>query len=77
MSEEAELFIHKLQAELTHIVEQIGRQHTDIISQQQMSDYLGVLIDSLKYFHERGDYKRMAYDLCNAINFLPSAFPIK
>ena len=49
MSEEAELFIHKLQSELTHIVEQIGRQHTDIISQQQMSDYLGVLIDSLKY----------------------------
>jgi len=77
VNEEAELFIHELQSELTHIIQQIGQQHTDIISQQQMSDYLGVLIDSLKYFHQRGNYGRMAYDLYKAIEFLPSAFPIK
>jgi hypothetical protein len=77
MSEESELFIHQLQSELTQVIVEIGKQYTDITSQQQMADYLEVLIESLKYFHERGNYGRMAYDIYKAIDFLPSAFPIK
>ena len=73
MSEESELFIHQLQSELTQVIVEIGKQYTDITSQQQMADYL----ESLKYFHERGNYGRMAYDIYKAIDFLPSAFPIK
>jgi hypothetical protein len=76
VSEEAEAHIHRLQSELTQIVQKICKSHNDVMSQEQVNEYLGNLIESLKYFHQRGDYQRMAYDLQNAINFLPSAFPI-
>tara|TARA_B100002019_G_scaffold293499_1_gene321550 strand:- start:1480 stop:1713 length:234 start_codon:yes stop_codon:yes gene_type:complete len=75
VSEEAEAYIHKLQSELTQIIQKICKSYDDVMSQEQVNEYLGYLIESLEYFHKRGNYQRMAYDLRNAINFLPSAFP--
>jgi hypothetical protein len=76
VNEEGELRIHLLQEELTQILEAIHRKHNDLMSMEQVGEYLGLLIESLKFFHERGDYARMEYDLSYAIAFLPSAFPI-
>lgn len=76
MNEENELKIHILQSELTQVLEQIRAKHDDLTSQEQMHDYLTHLISSLQFFHQRGDYKRMEYDLCYALAFLPTAFPI-
>lgn len=76
MNEENELKIHILQQELTQTIEQIGRIHSDITSQKQVHEYLTHLIDTLKFFYKRNDYKRMEYDLCYALAFLPTAFPI-
>ncbi len=76
MSEDQELRIHLLKEELTQVLEAIHEKHNDILSQNQVGEYLGLLIESLKFFHERGDYKRMEYDLAYAIAFLPTAFPI-
>ena len=76
MNEEKELRIHILQQELTQVLETIHRKHNDLTSMEQIREYLGLLIDSLKFFHERGDYTRMEYDLSYAIAFLPTAFPV-
>ena len=76
MNEENELRIHLLQEELTQVLDAIHRVHNDILSMEQVRDYLGTLIETLKFFHDRGDYKRMEYDLTYAIAFLPTAFPI-
>lgn len=76
MNEEGELRIHLLQEELTQVLEAIHRKHKDLTSMEQVGEYLGLLIESLKFFHERGDYARMEYDLSYAIAFLPTAFPI-
>lgn len=76
MNEESELRIHLLQEELTQVLEAIQRKHDDLTSINQVGEYLGLLIESLKFFHEQKNYKRMEYDLSYAIAFLPTAFPI-
>ena len=76
MNEEQELQIHILQQELTQILETINSKHDDLTSMEQIGEYLGLLIDSLKFFHDQGNYSRMKYDLAYAIAFLPKAFPI-
>jgi len=76
VNEENELRIHLLQEELTQVLEAIQRKHSDLMSMEQVSEYLGLLIESLKFFHDQKNYKRMEYDLSYAIAFLPTAFPI-
>ena len=76
MNEEHELRIHLLKEELTQVLEAISEKHKDILSQTQVGEYLGMLVESLKFFHERKEYRRMEYVLAYAIAFLPTAFPI-
>jgi hypothetical protein len=76
VNEEHELRIHLLKEELTQVLEAISEKHNHIIAQEQVGEYLGMLIESLKFFHEQGNWQRMEYDLAYAIAFLPSAFPI-
>tara|TARA_B100000212_G_scaffold201295_1_gene151822 strand:- start:2382 stop:2639 length:258 start_codon:yes stop_codon:yes gene_type:complete len=75
-NEENELKIHILQSELTQVLERIKAKHDDLNSMEQVHEYLSHLINTLQFFHQRGDYKRMEYDLCHALAFLPMAFPI-
>lgn len=76
MNEDNELRIHILQQELTQVLEVIHRKHNDLVSMEQIGEYLGLLINSLKFFHEQKNYRRMEYDLSYAIAFLPTAFPV-
>lgn len=76
MNEENELRIHLLKEELTQVLEAIQEKYSDLTAQEQVGEYLGILIDSLKFFHKDKNYERMEYDLSYAIAFLPSAFPI-
>lgn len=76
MNEEHELRIHLLKEELTQVLESISEKHNDPTSQEQVGEYLGLLIETLKFFNEQGNHSRMEYDLAYAIAFLPSAFPI-
>ena len=76
MNEEKELKIHILQSELTQVLERIRAKHDDITSLDQIHEYLTHLINTLQFFHKQGNYERMEYDLCNALAFLPLAFPI-
>tara|TARA_E500000081_G_scaffold151004_1_gene180515 strand:+ start:1823 stop:2077 length:255 start_codon:yes stop_codon:yes gene_type:complete len=76
VNEELELRIHILQQELTQVLERISEVHDDLVSQEQVRDYLGDLINTLGFFYQKKDYFRMEYDLIHAIAFLPTAFPI-
>ena len=76
MNEEKELKIHILQSELTQVLERIRAKHDDVSSLDQMHEYLTHLISTLQFFHQKGNYERMEYDLCHALAFLPLAFPI-